>query len=157
MELCQCVSSIQCLNVCEAPLLKDPIGGCECITLTDYLALYDHGLDEHCKPIDDDCTDCHRNINVFNFYAPVYGDVSGFADGHVSNINADCSDDDNTEDINGNEMEGNQEEEVENQEGEGAQEGDNVEEEGGNLEVEGDNQEVEGDNQETEGAGNEET
>ena len=104
MELCQCVSTLQCDLVCEAPLLKDPINGCDCITLTEYLALYDHGLDEHCKPIDGDCADCHRSINVFNFYAPVYGDVSGFADGHVSNIAADCDEDDHTSDINANDV-----------------------------------------------------
>ena len=106
MELCQCVSLIQCANVCESPLLKDPINGCECITLSEYLALYDHGLDENCKPIDDECADCQRNTNIFNFYAPVYGNISGFADGSVSNVNAEC-DEDNTDDIGANETEDN--------------------------------------------------
>ena len=128
MELCQCVSTFQCEQVCEAPLLKDPINGCDCITLTEYLALYDHGLDEHCKPIDGDCADCHRSINVFNFYAPVYGDVSGFADGHVSNINADCDEEDNTSDINGNEMGGDEGEEGANDNENGSVEGENIDE-----------------------------
>ena len=65
--------------------------------MTDYLALYDHGLDENCEPIDDDCCG-DRNVNIFNFYAPVYGDVSGFANDHVSHINADCDDDDHEHD-----------------------------------------------------------
>ena len=45
MELCQCVSLIQCANVCESPLVKDPINGCECLTLSEYLALFNHELD----------------------------------------------------------------------------------------------------------------
>ena len=65
--------------------------------MTEYLALYDHGLDENCLPIDDDCCG-NKNINIFNFYAPVYGDVSGFADGHVSNIVGDCDDDHDDDD-----------------------------------------------------------
>ena len=55
MELCQCISLYQCENICESPLIKDPILGCECITMTEYLALYDHGYDEMCKKKDDDC------------------------------------------------------------------------------------------------------
>ena len=97
MELCQCVSTLQCANVCEAPLIKDPIGGCDCLSMTDYLALYEHGLDENCLPKDDDCCG-DRNINIFNFYAPVYGDVSGFADGHVSHITGECDDDHDDDD-----------------------------------------------------------
>jgi hypothetical protein len=65
--------------------------------MTEYLALYDHGYDETCKPKDDDCCE-NKNINIFNFYAPVYGDVSGFASDHVSNIVGDCDDDDHDHD-----------------------------------------------------------
>jgi hypothetical protein len=76
--------------------------------MTDYLALYDHGYDENCKVKDDDCCD-NKNINIFNFYAPVYGDVSGFSSDHVSHIvGEDCDhdeddegDDDNGDDDNG--------------------------------------------------------
>ena len=130
-ELCQCVSTVTCELACESPLLLDPIDGCSCISLTEYLDLYDHGLDEHCKPVDD-CADCKRNINVFNFYAPVYGDVSGFADGHVSNINAPDCDDDITEDIIGDEAEGDDQEDQIEDDGEedqveGDEEGDQAE------------------------------
>ena len=104
MELCQCVSLIQCANVCESPLVKNPINGCECLTLSEYLALFDHGLDEHCEPIDDDCMDCQKNTNIFNFYAPVYGNISGFSDGSSSNVNIEC-DDDNTVHNDANESE----------------------------------------------------
>ena len=46
--------------------------------------MYNHTYDDNCQP-----TEGYHNkiINNFNFYGPVYGDVSGFSTNHVSNIN----------------------------------------------------------------------
>lgn len=71
---------------------------CECISVVEFAALYNHGLDENCEPKDDDChcdngsNDCCGKPNniTYNFYGPIYGDISAFNTGHATEIDADC-------------------------------------------------------------------
>ena len=85
MDICQCIASTTCDEVCELPLVKDPITGCGCITISEFTGLYDHNFDENCLPYDADECCAPKKINIFNFYDAVYGDVSGFSTDHVTN------------------------------------------------------------------------
>ena len=88
MDICHCVSTHVCENVCESPLMKDPRTGCDCINLEEYIELYNHDLDEECKPhVEDECCS-QKKFNVFNFYGDVYGDVNGFSEEHHSDFEA---------------------------------------------------------------------
>jgi len=74
--LCACVSLNQCENLCADGLYKDPIGGCECLEVNAFIALYNHGLDENCGVVGG------GSPIILNFYGPIYGDVSGISGDH---------------------------------------------------------------------------
>ena len=83
MELCECVTYLAEYNLCEDPLVANPLTFDTCITVEELWALKDHGLDENCLPIR--YAGKGHNLNIFNFYGPIYGDINGFvtdSDGH---------------------------------------------------------------------------
>ena len=86
-DLCKCVKKEGCGRECKAPLIIDPVSKCDCLSITEFTEFYNHNLDENCQPLEDDTVPRSKIINNFNFYGPVYGDVSGFSTNHVSNLN----------------------------------------------------------------------
>ena len=76
--------------------------------MLEFAALFDHGLDEFCEPKDNDCTckngskDCcgKPNTITYNFYGPIYGDISAFNNEHKTDIDADCDEDNSNDDEN---------------------------------------------------------
>lgn len=54
---------------------------CECISEKSFNSIFNHGLDDYCQASDlggfYDYSEV-ANINIFNFYGPLYGDVNGF-------------------------------------------------------------------------------
>ena len=83
-DICKCVALESCERTCENPLILDPVTKCDCISLTEFTQLYDHTLDDQCRP---KLGLNNKIVNNFNFYGSVYGDVSGFSTGHISNLN----------------------------------------------------------------------
>ena len=87
--LCRCVSSNQCAHDCAPGLYEDPIGendSCECLEFYQFVALYNHGLDENCEvptPTPASLAVDHSGSPiVLNFYGNIYGDVSGVSGNH---------------------------------------------------------------------------
>ena len=63
--------------------IQNPLVACECITITEFASIFSHGRDDDCLPIvdNDDLDEDFAygvNINVFNFYGPINGNVNGF-------------------------------------------------------------------------------
>ena len=81
--LCQCVSTATYDNDCIPPLIKDPVTKTDCISLRDFIAIYNHGRDTNCKTHGE--VDSNGNFN-FYFYGPVYG-VNGVSNDQITNFN----------------------------------------------------------------------
>ena len=64
--------------------IQNPLVACECITIAEYASIFDHGRDDECLPLvhvdenDDDDYGHGANVNVFNFYGPLYGNINGY-------------------------------------------------------------------------------
>ena len=66
--------------------MKDPVSKCDCITIEEFTALYNHGKGPDCTGDGDG-----QNQFIFNFFGPVYT-VNGVANDQVVKIRPDCTD-----------------------------------------------------------------
>ena len=70
---------------------------CGCITIEDYEAIFNHGMNERCEIVGGTST-----LNIFNFYGPIYGDIYGYEGKECSGEeDKECSDDEDSDEPSG--------------------------------------------------------